>query len=212
MIDKSFSYVQRQKIFEFLSTFLPPKKITEEYIKETISKYIKFNNCVIDIENEEDYQEYTNSMKLYHKIKRCFLLADKYRGYDLYIRIRPDLVIEGAAQNFYEIYNDIHMKNTMYCCYSFVFDFYGFGVDDKLAIGERQTMQIYSETWDFSKQFLKGMAGHINLGENLYSRKIDVMGFKEHRFSLSHYNIDGKDSIDELLLNVASSIKNPDIS
>ncbi|HHE3575762.1 hypothetical protein [Pasteurella multocida] len=195
--DKSFSEKLKEKykevpediILDDLKKFLPPKKITEDYLLKAIGKHIHFNHIEYDIEDESNYPNYTNPMKLYYKIHKCFEMTKKKGIYDLYIRIRPDLVISEVELNLIDIELELSINKNILASYAYVYEYYGFGVDDKLAISKFDNMDIYSKTWIWDKNEEREMKGHINLANNLMSHKIEVRPITNIKTNFANYNI-----------------------
>lgn len=184
-----------REILDKLSEFLPPENITEEYLFDTLNNYFAFNNISIDIESEDRYPQFSNSMKLYYKIYKAFEMS-RQKSYDLYIRIRPDIVVSGKSINLLEVEQLARKNNLLFAHYSYVYEYYGFGVDDKIAIAKHDLMEQYSKTWIDYFEDKKNMIGHTTLAYNLVSNNVRVAPISDLKIRFANYNIvNGKNKL-----------------
>ncbi len=172
-----------------LKKYLPPQVIDEDYLTNLCNKYFVTNNIQIEIEAEEKYPNFTNPMKLYYKIYRAFEISKQHGVYDLYIRIRPDLHLSNKnAIDLRDIEEELTKQRCILTHYPYVFEYYGFGVDDKIAIGKFDCMQIYSNTWIFDGNNPNAL-GHVNLASNLAYHQVNCKKIEGLDVSFSNYNI-----------------------
>ncbi|ULO03520.1 hypothetical protein [Campylobacter sp. RM12651] len=183
-------FINDKEKLHYLKQYLPPLRITKSYLYKVFSKIENINNIYIDIEDEKLFSNFTNSMKMYYKINRCFNQISKQ--YDLYLRIRPDLYIENTKIDLFDIYEDILNMPKIYTCYPYVYEYYGFGVDDKLAISNYTLMNTYCNCWNLSKN-KHSLIGHRDLAEKLFENKIQVKAISEIKTIFVNYNLLNKD-------------------
>ena len=170
------SGVTQEYILSYLQKYLPPAIISPEYLESVLHQYLDINNLLVDIEKEDLFVDYSNPMKLYYKIKKAFELSRKQGAYDLYVRIRPDLQLDSSLDklSLLSVYNQLKAdKKKVLAHYPYIYEYYGFGVDDKLAISMYDSMSIYSKTWDYVLD-KKSMKGHMDLARNLMQHDISV--------------------------------------
>lgn len=178
-----------EEILSLLSNYLPPKILDESYIANLFNKYLLIHNIDIELESEEEHSNFTNPMKLYYKLHRAFEMSKRHGVYDLYIRIRPDLHLSrDSTINLNELNNVLMKERCIFTHYPYVFEYYGFGVDDKIAIGKFDCMQIYSNTWVFDGNNPNAL-GHVNLANNLAYHQVNCRKIEGLEVSFSNYNI-----------------------
>lgn len=178
-----------EETLSLLSNYLPPKILDESYLTNLFEKYLVTNNISVELEWEERYFNFTNPMKLYYKIHRAFEMSKKHGVYDLYIRIRPDLHLSNKnAINIRNIEEELAKQRCILTHYPYVLEYYGFGVDDKIAIGKFDCMQIYANTWVFDGNNPNAL-GHVNLANNLAYHQVNCRKIEGLEVSFSNYNI-----------------------
>ena len=70
----------------------------EEVELDDLRTTYKTENIVIEDDRSPEFERLDTVMKMHHKIERCFaLIAESGNKYDLILRIRPDLLVEGKA-------------------------------------------------------------------------------------------------------------------
>lgn len=160
------------------SSLIPSFCVDEDTIISIYGRDVNFSI-------EKDNSSFSNSEKMYYKIYSCYKLIEKPDDYDIIVRIRPDLALEyqiGAGEFFNSLLkNENNNKNCIYAEYGYNFAYYGFGVDDKIAIGVPEVMGSYSSLWEFKESFDR-IHGHTTLAEYLFDKRINVSpisnGFK----------------------------------
>jgi hypothetical protein len=153
-----------------LEEIRPDKLVTEAKLKS-----IYGNNSSVVIEDEPE--DFTNHQKMYYKIFNAFDLTKNDKEYDLYVRLRPDLVLDNIGPiNLNEIYDKCSTEKCLYSEYGYTYAYYGFGVDDKFSIASRDVMSIYSSVWENFKKdnALTLLNGHVSLAQVLVKNQIDV--------------------------------------
>jgi hypothetical protein len=160
--------------YEYINNIIkPPKIITEDEIKK-----IYGNNTRIKIEDEFGLKFLeTNAQKMYYKIESAFSLIESPYEYDLLVRIRPDIVIENNYNEIIDIMAAVASlpEDSRSICtgYGYTYVYYGFGIDDKFAIGKPEYMEKYCKTWSINYNNLKSLVGHNSLADTLFENKID---------------------------------------
>lgn len=84
----------------------------------------------------------TNQHRMFYKIHRAFKLSQKHSEYDVYIRIRPDLVFE-ANFSINSIINKIS-KNQIYTRDIVMLEAQGLRIDDNFSIASKEAIEIYA--------------------------------------------------------------------
>ncbi len=172
--------------------------------KDVISVYGE--GCVVDIQDEDDLEFLkSNVQKMYYKMERCNSLIRYEEDYDLIIRIRPDLVIKfkdhdsGKITEFdlpYSVFSSFEDRNCIFAGYGYVNAFYGFGIDDKLAIGKSDFMDTYSRVYS-SKE---NLTPHASLADHLFDSGIDAVGLFEHLdFSFADNRLPKREDVAKLI-------------
>ncbi|MGP5213867.1 hypothetical protein [Psychrobacter immobilis] len=195
---KKFMNEDESLILQKIDKFLPPKDITKDYLYKVFNQYLNINFMDISVESEELFSDYSNPMKMYYKIYKCFQMAEEKGVYDLYIRIRPDIIATNTSINLNEIEKNIEKYNKVFANYSYVYEYYGFGVDDKIAIAKHNNMVVYCSTWIYDQSSVEEMQGHINLANNLFYHNVEVEKIPELRIRFSNYNFVSQLDIDSL--------------
>jgi hypothetical protein len=76
----------------FSRLFAGHEEVTLDNLRDTY----KTENIVIEDDRAPEFQFLDTVMKMHYKIERCFsLVAESHKKYDLILRIRPDLLVEG---------------------------------------------------------------------------------------------------------------------
>ena len=186
---------------ELIEMIMPSQEVLEESILATYGE-----GCIIDIQDEEslDFLK-SNVEKMYYKIERCNSLIDYGKDYDLIIRIRPDLVINfkqggvfegGGLDLLYSILAAENERCAIFAGYGYVNAFYGFGIDDKLAIGTANLMDTYSRVYSNKTR----LTPHASLADHIFESGIDAVGLFEHLdFSFADNRIPKKEEFARFL-------------
>ena len=125
------------------------------------------------IEIEDDLLPISNSEKMYYKIKACFDLIEDFENYHLIVRIRPDLVLTERKRVDWKLVHLLASEGFLFAAYGYTLAYYGFGVDDKIAIGTPKKMKLYSDLWEQRKKYFP-LTGHTSLALYLFDHKVEV--------------------------------------
>ncbi len=145
--------------------------LPENLIDEDQLKLVYGDNCKYFIENS--IESFSNSEKMYYKIFKCFQLIENPSKYDLVIRLRPDLVLEKIGDISFCDFFEESKKRFIFTEYGYTLAYYGFGIDDKIAIGSPEMMKVYSDMW-LEKEKYMPLQGHSSLADYLFERGINV--------------------------------------
>lgn len=132
---------------------------------------------------EEDVIGLTNSERMYYKMSKSFDLIDDPSEYDLIVRVRPDLVIESSVSLDINKIKEMSVNsNSLFAEYGYTSAYYGFGVDDKLAIGSPEVMGVYHQLWgEYVKaEKVDKLLGHISLAKYLFEKDINVLPLNKY--------------------------------
>ncbi len=169
----------------FIGLVKPSNNITKKDLREVYGK-----NAIIKIEDESELEFLvSNPQKMYYKIESAYSMIEEPEKYDLLIRIRPDIVIQKRKEigDFLYSVSMLPSKSKAICTgYGYNFAFYGFGIDDKFAVGTPELMGEYCKTWTRSIGNNNSLVGHESLATNLFERGIDCVGSSDifdYRFS-----------------------------
>ena len=173
-----------------LDAFISEIKPKKEILKEDLIR-VYGDKCKILIEDESKFKFLTtNPQKMYYKIESAYDMIDDPRQYDLLVRIRPDIVMEkekgGDINLLQSIFNLSEDRRAICTGYGYNYAYYGFGIDDKFAVGTPDLMSSYCKTWTNSSESKESLAGHESLASNLFSNRIDCIGtsgFLNYRFA-----------------------------
>ena len=163
-----------------LDAFISEIKPKKEILKEDLIR-VYGDKCKILIEDESKFKFLTtNPQKMYYKIESAYDMIDDPRQYDLLVRIRPDIVMEkekgGDINLLQSIFNLSEDRRAICTGYGYNYAYYGFGIDDKFAVGTPDLMSSYCKTWTNSSESKESLAGHESLASNLFSNRIDCIG------------------------------------
>ena len=76
----------------FSQLFAGDEEVTLDDLRDTY----RTENIVIEDDRAPEFQPLDTVMKMHYKIERCFsLVTESHKKYDLILRIRPDLLVEG---------------------------------------------------------------------------------------------------------------------
>lgn len=119
--------------------------VTEEYLQTYNPKKVFIKN-EIEFENEckEKYGQLNrhtlNQLKMFYQMNACFQLLENNQDYDLVIRIRPDLghsnITESILTKAFNAPNSVGVLMNQVD-----------GIDDKFAIMDMDTAEIYASIW-----------------------------------------------------------------
>lgn len=146
----------------------PDALVTETELKES---YGPETQIVI----EKDRKMSSNHEKMYYKMFKAHELLEESEEFDLYIRIRPDLVIEfNDPFDINNVYNTIKDSNIVFTERGYAYSYYGYGIDDKFSICNKETMKIYSSVWKSWSQNKEktSLVGHVDLARVLMDNGI----------------------------------------
>lgn len=172
----------KHKYPNFYSLLLGLSIATFEDLKEEY----KTSSIIIEDEEEERFLSWTNQEKMHYKIYAAHKLAkDSGYKFDLIVRSRPDLkCILEKTPNMMELYNNSKKNLSVLVSGGLSIAPQGLDylIDDRLAIGVPQAMDVYANTYiDFqwhkeNNTYLrnKQFNGHLTLEHNLYSNGIHV--------------------------------------
>ena len=162
----------------FMKEITPNKNISKQ---DLVSIYGE--KCEILIEDEYDHSHLeTNSQKMYYKIESAYNMIKEPGRYDLLVRIRPDIVLDFEQNGDFDLFHSIlglpAERKTICTGYGYNYAYYGFGVDDKFAIGPPNLIGTYCKTWTDNLNHKNRLAGHESLANQLFVNKIDCIGTK----------------------------------
>ena len=133
-------------LFEYLRT---GQHISEAELRE----WYRTEHVIIEDETEPPFRDFTNAMKLHHKIEGAYKMTLSSGDFDLYIKIRPDLSIEGSSEEFAwaDVLNTSIERNVIFCDFApRISANHFFVIGDLFAVGAKSGMDVYSRTWSFS--------------------------------------------------------------
>lgn len=142
----------------------------------------------IDIEDEDSFDFTSNQAKQHYKLWRCFEVADRAEGYDLCLRLRPDLLLLGEipAAVFDHAYTRAispysllsvagqAVRTDMHAPYLYM--------SDNIALGRPCAYASYADTWNsadkmkekFPREAPQDWYGHVSLCCSLLAAPILV--------------------------------------
>lgn len=170
--DLSFFYKNGvENRFPGFYSFLKKIGVTSE---EKVAKAVGAKKVVLEDDLSDTYKNFSNPKKMYYKIYAAHLLAKNTDSYDLYLRIRPDLILQEKEIDYHEILSRSSRDRAVFTGSDFYYAYYGFGVDDKAAIGTCDVMDIYSTTFQFSENAQIPFVGHCSLATNLMTHDVSA--------------------------------------
>lgn len=172
-----------------LSSYLPPTRVTEEYLRTCLRRVTNSSSIRVEIEDERTFPDFTNSMKMYYKIHRAFELSKLVGPYDLYVRLRPDLYLSGDGLSLEYSEMDLSASRKMLAQYGYTYQYYGFGVDDKIAVMKYDVADLYCSIWNRAGSERKALSGHYNLARLLNAHAVDVEKIPGLAINLVNYNV-----------------------
>ena len=125
---------------------------------------------------------------MYYKICKAFEITKEIGiNYDLYFRIRPDMKIVSKI-DFFDIFEKLKEDFLIFTDTEINFKAGELRVGDQLAIGTKETMEIYSNTFIQNDLNCKKIMmnnnefrGHQNLAIQLGINKLQAPGYKFNR-------------------------------
>lgn len=181
--------------------------------EDEIMQFYQAKDVVLESDEDDFFTSFTNPMKMYYKINKCFNLIEKEGSkerYDLVIRIRPDIkFLDLSNFNIVDIYNRIINHDEFYCDKSpRINGFVGSIVGDQISIGTPLQMEIYSETYYNYKDKLQG---HTSLFNQLKTKNISCKGLEGliGKFELlDTTRLNKKTLRDTVLIDIENRLKN----
>ena len=194
-------FVNRSHLLEYIQHQFP--NLNSLLLDSSIStidglrEEYKTSNIVIEDEADERFSSWDNQEKMHYKIYAAHKLAkNSGEGFDLMIRIRPDLKLRcEKIPDLVELYNNSRKNLSVFTNRGFITRLWSsdFSMHDVFAIGIPQAMDVYANTYsDFmfhkeentyfrTKQFV----GHLTLEHNLYCHGIHVDKIEQATGSIS---------------------------
>jgi hypothetical protein len=149
---------------------------------ETLKAAYGTDHVVLEDDGAERFADFTNQQKMHYKIHAADQMAQDHGGFDLHMRLRPDLAMglvgfdwrdlkaaaDAAPVIFAEKPAGLHYPNLM--------------IGDQCALGRPEAMALYAGTWQsFPKLAAAGLArcpdaftGHVSLALTTWAQGIDV--------------------------------------
>jgi len=125
---------------------------SQNITKDELSNIYETDYVVIEDEAEERFRNYSNPSKMHYKIHACHQYAlSQNKGYDLYVRIRPDKPISLVAFSWKDLYRRCRSESLLFVDGAGLSTHFGHpAMGDQFAVGDVTTMSVYANTWNFS--------------------------------------------------------------
>lgn len=144
--------------------------------------------AVIEDDQSDEFNKFSNSMKMYYKIQKCAELVDQSgREYDLVIRLRPDKMLDAIDQkvDWHAVYEKCASGSAFYVEGIFhLILMTGVYLGDQFAVGTQDAMREYSKTYENTldpnhpiQRFKPGFDFHSNLAFSVYYAGLETISF-----------------------------------
>ncbi|MBF0544789.1 MAG: hypothetical protein HQM08_10165 [Candidatus Riflebacteria bacterium] len=180
---------------KFCNFFHEGDVITEDELKTAY----RTDQVVVEEDRGDTYKGIHNIIKMHYKIQSCVnMAAQKGKNYDLVIRIRPDLLIEGDGQiNWNQILHRSTSEGLIFSDFGpfisneivtwEIGDVMPLMIGDLFAVGGPQVMNHYATVYSSNRQvieegfygFPRGYLYHTTLSLLLMFNGIRVEGIKD---------------------------------
>lgn len=170
-IERISSAMNFNKVFKEISYGFSEKELHNKYFslnnlicnqqlitEKELELFYNTTNVVLDDENEDSFNQMTNSEKMYFKMYAVNqLVKESKKKYDIVIRTRPDIKIDKMfSLNWNKIAEMCNRRNIVFGdTYSYTLDFSLFAMSEAFIIGSQRNMDIYTSTWENMYYFQK---------------------------------------------------------
>ena len=208
--------VMNERYPHFFQYFVNENNLVTE---ESLCRYFDTEHVVVQDDTDGKFNDMTLPYKIYYKVQSCFELVEQSgKQYDLIIRSRADLAMEGLAKlDWDNIYQRVKRERLIltgggpdYLCPAM-----GHKIGDLFAIGDYECMSYYCKSLDSAHRvFAEGyygcptfMAGHVNFCYEMLRNGIrinDMCLLGLIRMSLQDFILEGDELRDLLRLDIGS--------
>ena len=149
----------------------------------------------------------SNQHRMFHRIQKSYEMSQLTGGYDVYVRVRPDLSFE---KNFsiVDIVREIK-DNELYVNNIPLLASQGVRIDDNFAIASKQAMEIYANTLDLipltkgaNSYTSQPIIAHRSLAYILLANQIKILNtlkFSKWKFEAPSISVTAKQLLDHAL-------------
>ena len=154
-------------------------KVTES----ELSDFYGTPHVELDDEDASPFRDFTNFEKMYHKIERCFRMAEASgETFDLILRIRPDKPIAAVAFDWADMVAAAHARPRLYCETAMGVHYGALLMGDQVALGSPEASRVYAETWSATDGLRRlelfklnpELHAHVSVAQTCWLHDIDV--------------------------------------
>lgn len=140
------------------------------------------DHVVLEDDKSEKFAHFTNQQKMHYKIHAADELARAKGGFDLILRIRPDLSIRDLAFSWSALRAALQDAPLLFAERGYGLHYGMLMIGDQFAIGSPDAMKTYANTWTTfpnlaARNFYKVPAvftGHVSLAQTCWLQGLDV--------------------------------------
>ncbi|MFM4704712.1 hypothetical protein [Aeromonas bivalvium] len=145
MLNSSSMSLLEEKYTNFFTYLTQSDYVNLDEIHKTYSHRLKNIKCIS--EETLPFELENNQMRMFYQIQECFNLVED--EYDIVIRCRPDKPIQNDSQIDWDRIFSVAMENDIIFSdvSTFIHPYAGYGMGDQFALGNRQTMEKYCNSF-----------------------------------------------------------------
>ncbi|MFT7136697.1 MAG: hypothetical protein ACI80I_002704 [Akkermansiaceae bacterium] len=140
------------------------------------------DHVVLEDDADAQFASFTNQQKMHYKIHAADQMAQSCGGFDLHMRLRPDLAIKLVGFDWRDLASACAARPMVFAEKPFGLHYRNLMIGDQCAIGTPDVMRLYSGTWDsFSPLAQAGLGrcpkhltGHVSLAMTAYTNGLVV--------------------------------------
>jgi hypothetical protein len=151
-----------------------------------LERYGETRIVLVD-ESLPSFESINNAEKMYYHNSCAFKMADEEGNFDLFVKIRPDMLIGyRRLKNMWQhMILQQALSPTVYCETGYRFEEWGFGCGDQIAISGHSAMTSYMGVYD-NRQICERtllnlygdsstFSGHVSVGNQCWNEAISVL-------------------------------------
>ena len=135
------------------------------------------DHVVVENDTDSQFADFTNQQKMHYKIHAADQMAQVCGGFDLHMRLRPDLAINLVGFDWRDLASACAARPVIFAEKPYGLHYDNLMIGDQCAVGTPEALRIYADTWNSFGQMADAglgrcpatLTGHVSLAMTAYT-------------------------------------------
>lgn len=149
---------------------------------DTLKEAYGTDHVVLEDDGEERFADFSNQQKMHYKIHAADQMAQDHGGFDLHMRLRPDLAMGLVGFDWRDLKAAADAAPVIFAEKPAGLHYHNLMIGDQCAVGRPEVMALYAGTWErFPKLAEARLArcpdtftGHVSLALTAWTQGVAV--------------------------------------